>query len=145
MPGKFQRQRSLTGNSPEGHRERVILSTHTHLISDQEEPLHRPWKARSVHHWRLLLLILQQNASLRTPLTSIKSKKMENKKPTVEKVLTVSVKQCGSQKTKTSTIIPASCIKALLHLLIPFLECGVEINEDPSSKFFFFFFKSELL
>ena len=65
---------------------------------------------------------------------------MENKKPTVEKVLTVSVKQCGSQKTKTSTIIPASCIQALLYLLIPFLECGVEINEDPSSKFFFFFF-----
>ena len=56
----------------------------------------------------------------------------------MEKVLTVSVKQCGTQKSKTSTIIPASLYQGLFTL-IPLLECGVEINENPSSKFFFFF------
>ena len=56
----------------------------------------------------------------------------------MEKVLTVSVKQCGTQKSKTSTIIPASLYQGLFTP-IPLLECGVEINENPSSKFFFFF------
>ena len=142
LPRKFQRQRSLRGNSPQGHKEwDTTEHTHTHTSH---------LKSRRALTQTLGGMINTSLASSavnstgrmhhsETLLTSIKLRKMKNKKSTMEKVLTVSVKQCGTQKSKTSTIIPASLYQGLFTL-IPLLECGVEINENPSSKFFFFFF-----
>ena len=123
MPGIFQRQRSLTGKSPQGHKEwDTTEHTHTHTHTPHLRS-RRALIQTLVGTINISLASTAVNSTGRmrhseTLLSSIKLRKMKNEKSTMEKVLTVSVKQCGTQKSTMSTLFQDLCIKALLHLFL---------------------------